>query len=116
MTSVTSAPAAAAPGRSAAATGRFGHASSLTCRECGTSFDLGGQHACSECFGPLEVTYELPSITRADIESGPDNIWRYASLLPVPADIAGTRTTEPGRTPLVRADRLAAALGMRLVW
>ena len=31
----------------------FGHARALTCRECGASFDLGGQHACSECFGPL---------------------------------------------------------------
>src|SRR5215470_189433 len=107
---------AAGPSLAGAARQRFGHATSLTCRECGASFDLGGQHACSECFGPLEVTYDLPPVTRAEIESGPDNIWRYASLLPVPADIAGTRTTEPGCTPLVRADRLAAALGMRHLW
>ena len=120
MSSVTfppaSVPFAAAPTARSAAGRRFGHASSLTCRECQARFDLRSQHACSECFGPLEVTYELPSITRKEIESGPDNIWRYASLLPVPSDIASARTTEPGRTPLVRADRLAAALGMRLVW
>ncbi len=95
---------------------RFGNARALACRECGTSFDLGGQHACLECFGPLEVTYDLPAITREQIQSGPPNIWRYASLLPVPPDIARRPNTEPGRTRLVRADRLAAALGMRLLW
>jgi threonine synthase len=85
----------------------------LTCRECGGSFDLGGQHACSECFGPLEVSYDLPAVTREQIEAGPPNIWRYASLLPVRPDIAARPNTEPGRTRLIRADSLAAELGMR---
>src|SRR5690348_12382802 len=96
--------------------GRLGNASALACRECGASFDLGGQHACPECFGPLEVRYDLPPITREMIEAGPPNIWRYASLLPVPPDVAATRITAPGRTPLVRADNLASELGMRLLW
>jgi threonine synthase len=69
-----------------------------------------------ECFGPLEVRYDFPALTRADIESGPLNIWRYASLLPVRPDIAETPGTEPGWTRLVRADNLAAALGMRRLW
>jgi threonine synthase len=94
----------------------FGYASELTCRECGASFGLGGQHACTECFGPLEVGYDLPAISREAIAAGPPNIWRYASLLPVPQDIASRRTTEPGRTPLVRADSLARKLGMRTLW
>jgi threonine synthase len=94
----------------------FGNADALSCRECGARFPLGGQHACSECFGPLEVSYHLPPISRATIEAGPRNIWRYASLLPVPPDIAARRTTEPGRTPLVRADNLAKSLGMRRLW
>jgi threonine synthase len=94
----------------------FGHARALTCRECGSSFDLGGQHACSECFGPLEVSYDLPAVTREQIEAGPPNIWRYASLLPVRPDIAGRPNTEPGRTRLIRADSLAAELGMRRLW
>ncbi len=94
----------------------FGNASALTCRECGASFELGGQHACSECFGPLEVSYQLPEVSRKAIAAGPPNIWRYASLLPVPADIATRRTTAPGRTPLVRADSLARKLGMRTLW
>jgi len=96
--------------------GSFGNARALTCRECSASFDLGGQHACSECFGPLEVSYDLPPVTRREIESGPENIWRYASLLPVPPDVAERPNTEPGRTRLLRADALARELGMRRLW
>jgi threonine synthase len=95
---------------------RFGNACALTCRECGTSYDLGALHACAECFGPLEVSYDLPVITRETIEAGPPNIWRYASLLPVPSDIAGTPNMQPGCTALVRADNLARVLGMRCLW
>jgi threonine synthase len=43
-------------------------------------------------------------------------MWRYAPLLPVPPDIAGRPTTEPGYTRLIRADNLAHALGMRSLW
>jgi len=60
----------------------------LVCRACGAEYPLVAQHACYECFGPLEVAYDqaaLARVTRADIESGPDNIWRYAALLPTGA-------------------------------
>jgi threonine synthase len=97
-------------------TSRFGHADRLSCRECGQAYALGAQHACTECFGPLEVGYDYPPLTRADIEAGPPNIWRYASLLPVASDVATRPNTEPGLTRLVRADRLANALGMRALW
>jgi threonine synthase len=95
---------------------RFGYASGLSCRECGQAYQLGAQHACAECFGPLEVAYDLPRLTRELIEAGPQNIWRYASLLPVPPDVAQRRNTEPGGTRLIRADRLARELGMRELW
>jgi threonine synthase len=94
----------------------FGHATGLTCRECGASVELGPHYACLECFGPLEVSYDFPAVTRADIEAGPSSLWRYASLLPVPSDIASSPGTEPGWTRLIRADNLAAALGMRRLW
>ena len=94
----------------------FGYASHLACRECGRTSQLGAQHACPECFGPLEVRYDFPSLSRESIEGGPPNIWRYASLLPVPPDVAARPNTEPGNTRLVRADRLADALGMRALW
>ena len=87
----------------------------LVCRGCGTRFPLAAQHACYECFGPLEVGYDteaLRLVTREQIESGPNNIWRYAALLPVGQDPATRVTLNPGCTPLVRADALAAELGI----
>jgi threonine synthase len=95
---------------------RLGNAISLSCRECGKTTELGPYYACDECFGPLEVSYDFPRLTRADIEAGPRNIWRYAPLLPVPQDIASRPTTAPGYTKLIRADGLAAELGMRRLW
>ena len=100
----------------APATPRLGHATGLTCRECGNTTPLGPFYACEMCFGPLEVGYDFPRLTRADIEAGPRNMWRYAALLPVPADIASRPTTQPGYTKLIRADGLAAELGMRRLW
>jgi threonine synthase len=116
MTSVATNPALPEPATAGPRSTSFGNARALTCRECGASFPLGSQHACLECFGPLEVAYDLPPITRQQIEAGPRNIWRYASLLPVRPDIASRPNTEPGCTPLVRADALAAELGMRRLW
>ncbi len=49
-------------------------ASGLVCRNCGATYPLGAQHACFECFGPLEIGYDaerLARVTRADIEAGP---------------------------------------------
>jgi threonine synthase len=95
---------------------KFGYASHLACRECGHTGELGAQYACAECFGPLEVRYDFPALSRAAVEAGPPNIWRYASLLPVRPDVAARPNTEPGGTRLIRADRLAAALGLRALW
>jgi len=94
-------------------------ADSLRCRNCGARYPLGPQHACLDCFGPLEIGYDhdaLAVLTRSGIEAGPHSIWRYAGLLPVGQDPAGRVTLNPGMTPLVRADRLAEELGMRELW
>jgi len=96
--------------------GAFGHARALSCRECGHEVDLGPFYACPECFGPLEVAYDFPAVTRADIEAGPANIWRYQALLPVPADITESPNTEPGYTRLLRADNLAREVGLERLW
>jgi threonine synthase len=108
MTLVTDAPAAVPS-----------PADSLCCRNCGARFPLGPVHACVECFGPLEVGYDperLARVSRDAVAAGPRSIWRYAGLLPVGQDPAGRVTMDPGCTPLVRADRLAAELGMRALW
>ena len=64
--------------------GAFGNARTLSCRECGHEVALGPHYACPECFGPLEVAYDFPAVTREQIAAGPRNIWRYQPLLPVP--------------------------------
>jgi threonine synthase len=112
----TYADAGTTPGAHTIRPGAFGNATTLRCRECGTTIPLGAHYACSECFGPLEVAYEYPRITREQIAAGPPNIWRYQQLLPVPTDVASFPNTEPGLTRLVRADRLAADLGLARLW
>ncbi len=87
----------------------------LICRNCGTETPLRPQHACYQCFGPLEVGYDaarLATVSRAEIEAGPANMWRYAPLLPVGQDPGSRVTLDPGLTPLIKADALAAAVGM----
>jgi threonine synthase len=91
-------------------------ARALVCRGCGTEYPLAAQHACYECFGPLEVAYDqaaLARVTREEIAGGPPNIWRYASLLPAGQDPAARVTLNPGFTPLVPATALAREIGIR---
>ena len=95
-------------------------ASGLVCRNCGAQFPLGAQHACLECWGPLEIGYDpdaLARVTHEQIRSGPYSLWRYAGLLPV-GQSADTRVdSHTGMTPLIRADRLAEELGFSApVW
>jgi threonine synthase len=94
----------------------LGPARALSCRECGTEVGLGPHYACAECFGPLEIAYDFRSVSREQVEAGPRSIWRYRALLPVPGHVQDTPNLAPGGTPLVRADRLARALGMRALW
>src|SRR2546423_3416649 len=94
----------------------LGTAGELVCRECGCSTPLAAEFACAECSGRLKIGYDFEPITRSDIESGPPSIWRYRHLLPVPSDVQTHPNTEPGLTRLVKADRLAAALGVKSLW
>jgi threonine synthase len=100
----------------AAAALDLGPARQLICRECGSQVPLAAEFACVECFGPLEVGYQFGPLTRSDITSGPPSIWRYRKLLPVPDDVDEYPNTHPGLTRLLRADRLAGALGLRRLW
>ena len=95
-------------------------ASGLVCRNCGATYPLGAQHACIECWGPLEIDYDpaaLARVTHDDIAAGPHSIWRYAGLLPVGQDPQTRVDSGTGMTPLIRADRLADELGFTApVW
>jgi len=94
------------------------HVTGLRCRECGREFPAEALHVCDFCFGPLEVAYDYDaiaaSVTRQGIAEGPRSIWRYRDLLPV--DDATPVELGAGFTPLHRADRLAAELGLGEVW
>jgi threonine synthase len=94
------------------------HVQGLRCRECGREYQADPIYTCEWCFGPLEVSYDYDAIkdatSREKIASGPHSLWRYSDLLPVAGDIAVDLGT--GFTPLVRADRLAAELGLGEVW
>jgi threonine synthase len=91
---------------------------SLRCKECGTTYELDASFVCEQCFGPLEVAYDLSSLdaesAKRKIQAGSNGIWRYSDFLPFagrPQD-----PLEPGLTPLIRAERLSAKLGLGEVW
>jgi len=90
----------------------------LRCRECARTYPAEALHVCEWCFGPLEVAYDYDAIaaviTPERIAAGPHTIWRYADLLPVSP--VGAVDLGAGFTPLVRADRLAAELGLGELW
>src|SRR3954463_7294175 len=90
----------------------------LVCKECESSYPIDARYVCERCFGPLEVAYDFgdldPAEARRKIQAGSRGIWRYADFLPFeerPRD-----PLEPGLTPLIRAGRLADALGLDEVW
>lgn len=90
----------------------------LQCRECGQLYPAQPLHVCELCFGPLEVAYDYELlkgiVSREAIERGPRTLWRYKALLPIEGD--RIVDTHAGFTPLVRADNLGRALGLRKLW
>ena len=94
------------------------HVDGLRCRECHRVYPAAALHVCEWCFGPLEVVYDYEAVaaavSREKIAGGPLSIWRYADLLPAAPE--GAVSLGAGFTPLVRADRLAAELGLGELW
>lgn len=87
----------------------------LKCRECGRLYPKKAIHVCEYDFGPLEADYDYDrirtAVSREKILSRPQSMWRYREFLPVDGD--PTVGLQVGFTPLVKADRLARALGVR---
>ncbi len=90
----------------------------LRCVECGREYKIDPIYVCEFCFGPLEVTYDYERIkrdmTKQKIESRPHHMWRYRELLP----IDGTPVTgfDTGFTPLMKAQNLAKAWGVKEIY
>jgi len=101
-----------------AVTPKLTYFNGLVCKECGCQAGKKPLAVCPDCFGPLEADYDYAAmkgnVTRASIEAGPRNLWRYRDLLPIDGDPrCGLHS---GLTPLKRADRLAKHLGVSELW
>jgi threonine synthase len=87
----------------------------LECRECKQQYPNQPTHVCDNCFGPLGICYDYDAIKKAIsrdiIAARPRHLWRYRELLPI--DGEPRVGLYSGFTPLVRAHRLAAALGVK---
>ncbi len=90
----------------------------LKCKECGHRIGIEPKHVCERCFGPYEVDYDYErmrgQVTRESILAGPKSLWRYRDLLPIEGDPRCGHHS--GFTPLRRANRLAAELGVKELW
>ena len=85
-------------------------ASHLACKGCGATYPLEALFACDRCFGPLEVGFDESRARLARAHRG-----RAADAVAVrrlPARGAAARGLPVGCSPLIRADRLAAELGL----
>jgi threonine synthase len=87
----------------------------LRCRECGETYPVEALFVCENCFGPLEAYYDRDAqracVTRAQVESGPRTLWRYRAFLPSRYD--ARIDLNDGWTPLLKADNLGRALGLK---
>lgn len=93
----------------------MGYVSGLKCRECSREYPIEPIYVCEFCFGPLEAIYDYKAIkkvlTKKNIEKRPKSLWRYKELLPIDGEPqVGFRS---GFTPLIKADNLAKALGVK---
>ena len=92
----------------------------LECTLTGERFDASHPHRTNPANGkPLFARYDLDkakaTLTKESLADRPTNMWRYREVMPV-IDDANIITLGEGGTPLLKADRLAAATGMDTVY
>ena len=83
----------------------------LQCRECKKEYDSTFKYICDECFGPLDVHYDFPSLTKNTFTNREQTYWRYFELLPI-TDKSNIVSISAGMTPLVKAEKLGKAIGL----
>jgi threonine synthase len=93
-------------------------ATGLVCHRCENSYPLESTvFACPDCGKGLDIVYdyELAASHFRDFPTAerPQNVWHFEELLPIVDARAQARVGQhSGYTPLIRADRLGAELGI----
>jgi len=83
----------------------------LQCRECKKEYESTFKYICEECFGPLDVKYDFPSISKNLFFGREHNYWRYFELLPI-QNKSNIVSIGAGMTPLIKAEKLGQKLGL----
>jgi threonine synthase len=83
----------------------------LQCRECKKEYSPTFKYICDECFGPLDVHYDFPSVNKNTFANREHTYWRYFELLPI-ASKSNIVSIGAGMTPLIKAEKLGNALGL----
>jgi len=83
----------------------------LQCRECKKEYDPTFKYICDECFGPLDVHYDFPTLTKNTFVNREQTYWRYFELLPI-TDKSNIVSINAGMTPLVKAEKLGKEIGL----
>jgi len=93
----------------------------LVCSACGTAHDAKQlRNLCTKCQKPLLANYDLAavarSLTREMLLTRQDkSLWRFRELLPLPRNVEPISLGEGG-TPLLRAPRFGAQIGLSNLW
>ncbi len=90
----------------------------LECASCHKKFEANKLHnLCDECSKPLLVRYDLgkaaQTLTKESLKNRQPNLWRYREVLPV-ENAENIVSFGEGFTPLLTAEKLAAALSVKL--
>ena len=83
----------------------------LRCRECKNEYEPTFKYICDECFGPLDVHYDYPTLTKDSFTNREQTYWRYFELLPI-IDKSNIVSINAGMTPLVKAEKLGEKIGL----
>ncbi|WP_298412559.1 threonine synthase [Hydrotalea sp.] len=83
-------------------------ASYLTCSNCGKIYDIQRQQTFAHCCNqPLITHYNNNKFTKVHLKNKPNNLWRYAAMLPV-FDNSNIISLEEGFTPMHTLHKIPA--------
>ncbi len=94
-------------------------ATELVCRDCDERLPLAeAAFRCPSCGKGLDIDYDYElvkaRVSEVALADRPLNLWRFEELMPIVSSGAAERVGRfSGYTPLIRAERLGAELGLR---